>query len=658
MKHVLTLNSEAATAVHAWNGLVMTPLTEDEQTIRRMVADAELPPLLAALAHLTGDMTLIRPEFRPPLRSLEAAIEPQGGMTPEIQAAAREAAVAALVAYRDGGCRPTGTRTPEEIHELMKFLTGGAGEEYLSLLDHELSLGTDVGAPTWRKSEVAPDTDFQVIVIGAGMSGIAAAHRLTQAEVPFVVLEKNGDVGGTWLENNYPGCRLDTNNFAYSYSFAQRGDWPQQFSAQGDIRDYFQNVATELGLRDRIRFHTEVLSATWDEATASWSLRIRSADGVEETLTAQAVISAVGQLNRPNYPDIPGIESFTGLALHSARWDPTLDLAGRRVAVIGTGASAYQIVPSIVDQVGELVVFQRNAPWMLPTPGYHADLAAGLAELFERIPAYHQWFRFWQFWIATEGRLPLVQVDPEWNRPESVSARNEELRIQLLERLKAQYAERPDLYEKVVPTYPPGAKRLLRDNGVWAQALHQPHVALVTERIAEITPTGVRTTDGVLHEVDVIVYATGFTASDFLAPMRITGRDGVDLHEQWAGDARAHLGIDVPGFPNLFMLYGPNTNLVVTGSIIYMSECAIEYILECLRVLLAGGHRAMECRPEAYDAYSDLIDRENRSKAWGASDVSSWYKNAKGRVTQNWPFPLLTYWQMTRQPALGEYDIR
>jgi 4-hydroxyacetophenone monooxygenase len=337
---------------------------------------------------------------------------------------------------------------------------------------------------------------------------------------------------------------------------------------------------------------------------------------------------------------------------------PTLDLAGRRVAVIGTGASAYQIVPSIVDQVGELVVFQRNAPWMLPTPGYHADLAAGLAELFERIPAYHQWFRFWQFWIATEGRLPLVQVDPEWNRPESVSARNEELRIQLLERLKAQYAERPDLYEKVVPTYPPGAKRLLRDNGVWAQALHQPHVALVTERIAEITPTGVRTTDGVLHEVDVIVYATGFTASDFLAPMRITGRDGVDLHEQWAGDARAHLGIDVPGFPNLFMLYGPNTNLVVTGSIIYMSECAIEYILECLRVLLAGGHRAMECRPEAYDAYSDLIDRENRSKAWGASDVSSWYKNAKGRVTQNWPFPLLTYWQMTRQPALGEYDIR
>ncbi|MCW2701348.1 MAG: monooxygenase [Blastococcus sp.] len=654
---MLTVTSQPAAATRAWNGLIMATLTEDEQTIRRMVADAELPPLLAALAHLTGDMSLIRPEFRPPLRSLQASMEPQGGMTAEAQAAAREAAVAALVAYRDSGCPPAGTRSPEEIHELMKFLTGGAGEEYLSLLDHELSLGIDVGAPAWRTSEIAPETDFRVVVIGAGMSGIAAAHRLAQAEVPFVVLEKNADVGGTWLENNYPGCRLDTNNFAYSYSFAQRGDWPQQFSAQSDIRDYFQSVATELGLRDKIQFGTEVLSATWDEKTATWDLRIRT-DGTVQTLTAHAVISAVGQLNRPNYPDIPGIDSFQGLSLHSARWDPALDLSGRRVAVIGTGASAYQIVPSIVDQVGELVVFQRNAPWMLPTPGYHENVATGLAELFERIPAYHQWFRFWQFWIATEGRLPLVEVDPEWKRPESVSARNEQLRIQLLDRLKGQYADRPDLYEKVVPTYPPGAKRMLRDNGVWAAALQQPHVSLVTEGIAEVTPTGVRTADGVLHEVDVIVYATGFTASDFLAPMRITGRDGMDLHEHWAGDARAHLGIDVPGFPNLFMLYGPNTNLVVTGSIIYMSECATEYILECLRLLLEGGHRAMECRPDAYDTYNDLIDRENRAKAWGASEVTSWYKNAKGRVTQNWPFPLLTYWQMTRKPDPSQYDIR
>lgn len=249
-------------------------------------------------------------------------------------------------------------------------------------------------------------------------------------------------------------------------------------------------------------------------------------------------------------------------------------------------------------------------------------------------------------------------MDPDWKRPGSVSSANEELRIQLLERLKLQYVDRPDLYDKVVPSYPPGAKRLLRDNGVWAAALHQPHVSLVTEHIAEITPTGVRTRDGVLHEVDLIVYATGFTASDFLAPMKVTGVDGVDLHEHWAGDARAHLGIDVPGFPNLFMLYGPNTNLVVTGSIIYMSECATEYILECLRMLLQTGHRAMECRAEAYDAYNDLVDRENRSKAWGASDVSSWYKNARGRVTQNWPFPLLTYWQMTRQMDSREYDIR
>ncbi|MQA04914.1 MAG: NAD(P)-binding protein [Streptosporangiales bacterium] len=585
-------------------------------------------------------------------------MEPQGGLSGDALARARQAAVDALVGVRDRGGFPAEVEhPPEQMQRLMAFLTGDAGAEYLPMLEHELGLLGDVGAPTWTKDDVAPDVDFSVAVIGAGMSGIAAAHRLDQAKVPFVVFEKNGDVGGTWLENNYPGCRLDTSNFAYSYSFAQKSDWPQQFSAQAEIRDYFKDVATTLQLRDRIRFRTEVLAAAYDDESATWQLRTRNSAGVEETLTVNAVISAVGQLNEPNYPDLPGMDRYAGVAMHSARWDTGVELAGKRVGVIGTGASAYQIIPSIAGEVDQLVVFQRNAPWMLPTPAYHADMSAGMRWLFQRVPDFHRWYRFWQVWIATEGRLPLVAVDPEWPGEESLSAANDLLRRQLVDELRRQYADRPDLFEKVLPTYPAGAKRMLRDNGVWAATLHEPHVDLVTESIAEVTEKGVRTADGVEHEVDVLVYATGFRASEFLTPMQVTGRGGVDLHEQWAGDARAYLGIAVPGFPNLFCVYGPNTNLVVTGSIIYMSECAVEYILECLRALLAGGHRAMDCRREPYEAYTEMIDARNRLQAWGAAEVSSWYKNANGRVTQNWPLPLLKYWQFTRELDLSAYEL-
>ncbi|OZM79288.1 NAD(P)/FAD-dependent oxidoreductase [Pseudonocardia sp. MH-G8] len=629
----------------------------DDDALRGAVEDAEIPALLAALAHLTGDMSLVAEDLRAPMHSLQAQVAPQGGMSPEALTAARAAAVDALRRVRDGALRVDTASAPERMAALMRFLTGNAGDEYLPLLEHELGLTRDVGAPGWTLDEVAPGREFSVVVIGAGMSGLVAAHRLEQAGVPFTVLEKNDDVGGTWLENDYPGCRLDTNNFAYSYSFAQKPDWPYQFSAQADIRSYFSDVATRAGLRRHIRFGTTVLALAYDEDAAVWRVRIRGADSAEETLVANAVVSAVGQLNQPNYPDIPGRDRFEGLAMHSARWVPGTDLTGLRVGVVGTGASAYQIVPSIADEVGELRVFQRNAPWMLPTPGYHRAIPSGLSWLFQHVPGYHQWFRFWQFWVAAEGRLHLVGVDPEWTEPDSVSAPNAMLRRQLLAHLATQYPDRPDLLEKVTPTYVAGAKRMLRDNGVWAAALHQPHVHLVTDGISEITPKGVRTVDGVEHELDVIVYATGFLASEFLSPMTVTGRGGVDLHAQWDGDARAYLGITVPEFPNLFSLYGPNTNLVVTGSIIYMAECAIEYTMQCLRTVLTGGHRAIDTRSTAYDAFAESVDRENRSKAWGASGVSSWYKNDRGRVTQNWPFPLLTYWQLTREPDPAAVEL-
>jgi 4-hydroxyacetophenone monooxygenase len=634
----------------------IAPITETDDEIRGFLAEAELPPVLPALAYVTGDLSLLRDDLKPEPLLIGM---PQGGLTEEQQAQVRALALDALARFRDGGCRPEPLPNDEQLLQIMEFAVGGADmAPYLPLLEEELAFrGEDRRAPTWTKPEVAPDAAFDVVVIGAGMSGLLAAHRLQQAGVPFVIVEKDADVGGTWLENTYPGCRVDNPNHNYSYSFAQRHDWPLHFSTQDVLLDYFRSCAAVFGLREHIRFNTEVVSATWSDDDLTWTVRTRDADGIETDLHANAVISAVGQLNRPLYPDIAGRDSFAGLSFHSARWDAGIDLRGKRVAVIGTGASAVQFVPEIAPVVGEMLVFQRTPPWLGETPDYHEAVAPGLQWLYAHVPSYSEWNRFWIFWKMGDGVLQGVRVDPDWEpKTESVSIVNEFMRQILTEYFKAQFASRPDLLDAVVPHYPPGAKRLLRDNGVWAGALTRPNVALVTQSIREITPAGIVTADGEEHAVDVIIYGTGFQASKFLTPMTVRGRGGIDLHEQWQGDARAYLGITIPGFPNLFCLYGPNTNIVINGSIIYFSECGVRYVLGCIGSLLGRGRAALEVRPDVFHRFNEAVDAENALMAWGSSNVSSWYKNEHGHVAQNWPFTLLEYWQRTLAPDPAEYE--
>ncbi|MEL7209571.1 MAG: NAD(P)/FAD-dependent oxidoreductase, partial [Actinomycetota bacterium] len=348
-----------------------------------------------------------------------------------------------------------------------------------------------------------------------------------------------------------------------------------------------------------------------------------------------------------------------GPAFHSARWDHTVPLAGRRVAAIGTGASGAQFIPAIADEVEHLSVYQRTPPWFIPTPDYTDALPDGLRWLFAHLPGYANWYRLWLFWRYYEGMLPATVVDDDWDGGgRSVSPLNEMVRIMLAEYVEEQFGDDPDLRDAVMPDYPPAAKRMIRDDGSWARALRSDTVNLVTEPIERITADGVRTADGVEHPADVIIYGTGFAASDFLVPMQVVGRDGLDLHEAWGGDARAHLGMTVPGFPNLFLMYGPNTNIVINGSIIYFSECEAHYIVQAVRRLAEGPHRSMDVREDVLDAYAERVDQANRRMAWGASDVSSWYKNANGRVTQNWPFSLLEFWQQTREVADSEYTWR
>jgi 4-hydroxyacetophenone monooxygenase len=480
---------------------------------------------------------------------------------------------------------------------------------------------------------------------------------LQQAGVEFVILEKNADVGGTWYENTYPGCRVDNPNHNYSYSFAQRHDWPFHYSTQGVLLDYLQRCADAFGVRDKIRFNTSVCAATWSEADGTWAVEIET-NGARETLTANAVISAVGQLNRPHFPEIDGRESFAGPSFHSAEWDHSISLAGKRVAVIGTGASAAQFIPEIAPDCGELLVFQRTPPWFGPTPEYHDAVSPHLQWMYSHVPSYSEWNRFWIFWRMGDGVLGTVTVDPEWDTQYgSVSMANEMARAVLTEYIRSEFASRPELIEKVTPKYPVGAKRMLRDNGVWAGALTRDNVQLITDSIREITPTGIVTDDGVEYEVDVIIYGTGFHASKFLTPMQVTGRNGVDLHEQWGGDARAYLGMTVPGFPNLFCLYGPNTNIVINGSIVYFSECSVRYVLGCVKLLLETHSRALDVRKDVHDDFNEQVDAENRRMTWGWADVHSWYKNEHGRVAQNWPFTLLEYWKRTLEPNPDDFEL-
>ena len=632
------------------------PIIATDAEIAKAVNDADLPALLAALAVLTGDETLLADDVRPPPSRMGASIKPQGGLSQEAQEKARALSVRALIDYRDRGSPPPDPTAPL-LERAMKFLAQGAGSEYLPLLKHELALPRDLGAPDWRKSDTAPDRDFSVAVIGAGLSGIAAAHRLALAGLRYKVFEKNADVGGVWWENVYPGCRLDTPNFAYSYSFAQKQDWPEQFSRQPEIQKYVSTVADATSIRTHVAFETEVISMTYDDASAHWLVETRDKSGQNRTESFNAVIAATGQLNRPAYPEIAGLQTFGGQMFHSARWPADLDVSGKRVAVVGTGASAYQIVPSIVGDVSQLLVFQRNPPWMLPTPSYHEQIKPGMAWLLRHVPYYGRWFRFWQFWIAAEGRLPLVEVEPDWDHPISVGRANEGLRLECLEHLRSQLSDRPDLLEKLTPTYPPGAKRMLRDNGVWAAALKQPHARLITDGILRVEECGIVVADGVLHEVDIIVLATGFQSSDYLAPIKVIGRGGKNLHQWWAGDCRAYLGITMPGFPNLFMTGGPTTGVVVNGSAIFSAECAVEYALSAIHGLIAGGYAAMDVRKGPFDAFNERVDAGNLTRAWGVAKTTSWYKNRFGRASQTWPFSLLEYWRLTEKADLADYEM-
>jgi 4-hydroxyacetophenone monooxygenase len=630
-----------------------------QELLEQGLAEAHLPALLMSVIHLTGDASLLD-RFPRPVYDFFADSR-TGGYTPEDQAKLRDLARTTIEKYLKSDRKLPPPPDSDTAMKMMNFVVGvDIPPHYAPFLMEELAIeGADAKYPHWEGPKVSErKKGMHIVIVGAGMSGLLAAIRLKQAGVAFTIIEKNKDVGGTWYENSYPGCRVDTQNHLYSYSFEPNHEWPQHYSTQNILLGYFRGIAKKHDLNRHIRFETQVAEARFDEASSRWKVKVRDANGKEDTIVADAVISAVGQLNQPRLPDIKGVGSFKGPAFHSAQWRHDVELKDKRVACIGTGASAFQFVPEIAKSVKALKVFQRTPPWLAPTPDYHDDVGAGKKWLLEHVPYYDKWYRFFLFWLMTDGVYEMVKAEPGWNGPDTaVSAANLELRGMLIEALKPQVASRPELLDKIVPGYPFGGKRALRDNGVWVGALSRDNVQLITDPIIEINASGLKTADGKQHDVDVLIYGTGFHASTFLKTFNIYGRGGVELHDKWAGDARAYLGMTTPGFPNFFMIYGPNTNIVVNGSIVFFSECSVRYILNCLKLLAETGAATMEPKQGVHDAFNAKVDEMNAKMAWGAPQVSSWYKNTFGRVSQNWPFPLVDYWKATLEPNANDFEF-
>ncbi|WP_239144839.1 flavin-containing monooxygenase [Actinoplanes couchii] len=449
------------------------------------------------------------------------------------------------------------------------------------------------------------------MIIGAGFGGIAAADALLKAGFDdIVILEKASSSGGVWRDNSYPGCACDVPAPLYSLSFALNPDWSRRYPPHGEILAYLRGYAEKTGIR--VRYDAEVASAVW--ADGSWGISLVGG----EILQADVLIPAVGQLSRPSIPALPGIESFNGVAVHTAHWTPEVPIDGKRIAVIGTGASAIQLVPSIAGKAAHITVFQRTAPWTVPKPDRRYGRLRRAAN--RRIPALMKLSR-----LATWGLTLVPGAALAGNRPVNALVRGyswAQRRWQVRD---------PELRAKVTPDEPIGCKRLLFTNA-WLPALARPDVALVTEKIIAVTPDGVRTADGTDHPCDTLIYGTGFAATEFLAPMRITGRDGTLLADVWSEGAHAYLGLAVPGFPNMFLVYGPNTNTGNT-SVIYFHEAQARWIAQAVRRVAAGD--ILDVRREVAAAYDSEIQSRLSTSVWTA--CQSWYRTAAGRIVTNWP---------------------
>lgn len=627
----------------------------DPQTLRAWLMAANPAVLLASLVSITGETALMEallPQLRHEMGP--AGITPV--LPPAAQATLVDWGVAVLSQLPAHSGRDPLALADDAFLPLACALLGWPVEK-ASLPYLREQAGFLRFVPTVARTRAAPE-GFSLAVIGAGMAGIAAAIAARHEGIACTVFEKNPGLGGVWWQNRYPGVGVDTPSEYYSFSFEVNPEWTHAFPEGAQYLDYLERVARKYGVMDSIVFDSDVRELRWDEAAARWTI-VLERGGKREEHHANAVITAAGYLTRAQFPDVPGRERFSGPSFHSAEWQGDCDLTGQRIGVVGTGCTSVQIVDALIDQVGSLTLFQRQPHWVMPPAG-EARLPASQLWLLENVPSFAQWSRLALYLLISDALYPQVRYDAQWAATHdlSISPQNDVQLQRGLAHLQASFADRPDLIAKLTPGFAPFGKRPIRDPGGYFTALKHPKSTVVSSGLREVVPEGIVDAEGTLHQLDAIVYATGFRL-DFLAQWRIEGRDGRTLAEVWQDSPVAYNGCLVPGFPNLFITSGPHASAAHGGGHNFTVEAVVHYAIECLQTLFETGHSSVEVSPEAQQRWAEEVQDALADSVWvRETRATTYYRNGKGEVILASPFRMEDYWNRLRKPDLLDITLR
>jgi cation diffusion facilitator CzcD-associated flavoprotein CzcO len=626
----------------------------DLDELRGNLHQADPGVLVAVLAQLTGDPSVVD-RFGSKISYVPDPPERAGVTDPDTAALLVDAVVAALAAPRRADA--VAADDLELFTRLLPVALGtDVGSEHIPLLLEQG--GFTPSQPTLPRTVAIPDT-MTVAIIGAGIAGINAALAAAEEGVSYEVFDRNHEVGGTWLTTRYPGIGVDTPSAYYSLSRELNPEWSNYYPQGAEYQAYLVALADKHRLREHTRFNTEVEALWWDEDQQHWQIHSVTGDGAREISHARVVVTAAGYLNRPRWPDVPGRDTFGGASVHSALWDPELDLTGKRVAIIGAGCTAVQIVDACVDQVEHLTVFQRQPHWVAPRKRLSDDVPPHRRYLGRHLPYYVNWHRLKSYWATADNNYPIILVDPQWSQSHlSTSPANDVLLQMCQQYIDDTFGAGSELATKVTPDFAPYGKRIIRDPGGYYAALTREHVDVQASEPAGVDETGIVTEDGRHIDLDVIVYATGYHL-DFLSTIDIRGRDGKRLTDEWGESPRAYRGGTVPGFPNLFITSAPNYSPGHGAGANFSMEVLGHYIIECLQLMALRGASTIEVTEQAYRDYVAAIDDTMAGTVWcHTPNAHTYYRSGSGRVVVATPFRLVDLWHQHRAPVESDFALR
>lgn len=614
---------------------------------------ADMNVLRMALYQNTGDEELI--DMKVVLKPTRGGLVLVPSVAEEDHATIRRKAKEFI--RRGGDKEPVLPASREVARDLMESFTAR------KLTDDEFTFGYEELAyddfprdVSWKnRPSEAVINQHHVTVIGAGIAGIAMGVQLKKLGIPFTILERHAQMGGTWFINRYPEVRVDTPSYLFQFKFEKNYPWTEYFASGQETLNYLDHVADKYDVRRHILCGCDVTRAEWDDVASKWRVTYATAEGSEKIIESNYLVSATGLFANPKDPDIAGIADFKGAKFHTMRWDQSVDYAGKRVAVIGNGSTGAQMMPGIAAEAAHVGVYVRTPQWITPAENYKSKMSPHLRWLFDNIPYYWNWYSYSVF-DSTSNMQDLQRYDYDWiAKGGRVNERNDKLRAISAQYLRDQLSDRPDLFERLLPTNAPMGRRSIADNG-WYQAIKQPHVDLVQESIERLTETGIRTKDGKERNYDIVVFAVGFATSKFLHPIKMTGREGMTPEKLWEKDGpRSHLGINLPYFPNFFIMYGPNGQ-PRAGGYYSWAELWTKYILEKIVHQIENGNSRLEVKPEAFDAYNKGVDEEMPNLLWLKENNGGYYVNSFGRPDLTVPWDTYTYHKMLRDSGLEDFN--